>query len=74
MNELIDILQSDGILLGFASAEIGYAYLGLLFVTLICVIYGLITWNTGRKATRVRRPSKTIRVRQRRPSRRRWQR
>jgi hypothetical protein len=70
MNEFIDMLQSNDILLGFASAEIGYAYLGSLFASLLCVVYGLITWNTGRKATRVRRPSKTIRVKQRRPTRR----
>jgi hypothetical protein len=71
MNALIDMLHNNDVLLGFASVEIKYAYLGSLFATLLCVIYGLITWNMGRKAARVRRPAKTIQVKQQRPSRRR---
>lgn len=58
MIEFTDIFQKGGGLLGFASPEIAYAYIGSLLVTLLCVIYGLLSWKERRKAAfrRLRRP------------------
>ena len=49
MNELIDVLQGTKGLLGFKSAAIAAAYLGAPLACLICVLYGLIRWNEGRR-------------------------
>jgi hypothetical protein len=49
MNELIDVLQGSKGLLGFKSAAIAAAYLGAPLACLICVLYGLIRWNEGRR-------------------------
>lgn len=73
MNEFTDMLQRNGVLLGFASPEIACAYIGSLLASLLCVIYGLITWNRGRKrkTTRVRSSKRGRRVKKgRRPWRR----
>jgi len=74
MNGFTDMLQRGAVLLGFASPEIAYAYIGVLFASLFCVIYGLITWNMGRKrkTTRVRSSKRGRWVKKgRRPRRRR---
>ena len=49
MNELIDVLQGVKGLLGFKSTLIAVAYLGAPLACLICVLYGLIRWNEGRR-------------------------
>jgi len=58
MSEFTDIFQTGGGLLGFASPEIAYAYIGSFLVALFCVIYGLISWKERGKAAfrRSRRP------------------
>ena len=49
MNELIDSLQGMKGLLGFKSTAIAIAYLGAPLACLVCVLYGLIRWNEGRR-------------------------
>jgi hypothetical protein len=49
MNELIDVLQGSKGLLGFKSTAIAAAYLAAPLACLICVLYGLIRWNEGRR-------------------------
>ena len=49
MNELIDAWQGIKALLGFKSAVIAAAFLGSLLACLLCVIYGLLRWNQGRR-------------------------
>ena len=49
MNELIDSLQGAKALLGFKSTAIAAAYLGAPLACLVCVLYGLIRWNEGRR-------------------------
>jgi hypothetical protein len=72
MIEFTDILHRGGGLLGFASPEIAYVYIGSLLVTLLCVIYGLLLWKDwgkvmqGRRPRRVRRGKKSKRPRRRR--------
>jgi hypothetical protein len=63
VNELIDALQGNGALLGFASTGIALAYIGSLLAFLLCVIYGLILWNKGRRIRRVRSVNRGRRVR-----------
>ncbi|OGP53187.1 MAG: hypothetical protein A2Y65_00965 [Deltaproteobacteria bacterium RBG_13_52_11] len=52
VNELTEALQRSGVLLGFASMGIAFAYIGSLLAFLLCFIYGLIRWNQGRRAHR----------------------
>ena len=63
MNEMIDSLQSMGDLLGFASLWIGWAYIGALVASLLCISYGLILWNKGRRIRRVQGAKRGRRVR-----------
>jgi len=73
MNEVTDILQRGWGLLGFASSEIAYVYIGSLLVALLCVIYGLLSWKEAVKAAfrRSRRPRRVRRVKKgKRPRRR----
>ncbi|OGP94670.1 MAG: hypothetical protein A2Z19_03735 [Deltaproteobacteria bacterium RBG_16_54_18] len=49
MNELINVLRGSKGLLGFKSTAIAAAYLGAPLACLICVFYGLIRWNEGRR-------------------------
>jgi hypothetical protein len=53
MQEFIDTLQNMGALLGFASAGIAWAYVGSFLASLLCVGYGLLLWNQGRRVSRV---------------------
>jgi hypothetical protein len=53
--EILNMFQGIGGILGFASAEIAWAYIGCILASLLCVIYGLIQWNREGKATRIRR-------------------
>jgi hypothetical protein len=56
MNDFTDMLQNGGVLLGFASTGIAYAYIGSLLASLLCVFYGLILWNRGKRVRQVRSP------------------
>jgi hypothetical protein len=49
MNELTDVLQGMKGLLGFKNTTIAVAYLGAPLACLVCVLYGLIRWNQGRR-------------------------
>jgi NADH:ubiquinone oxidoreductase subunit 2 (subunit N) len=65
--EILNMLQEIGGMLGFASNEMAWAYLGCMLASLLCVIYGLITWNRGeRRSRRVRRATMGKRPRRRR--------
>jgi NADH:ubiquinone oxidoreductase subunit 2 (subunit N) len=65
--EILNMLQEIGGMLGFASNEMAWAYLGCMLVSLFCVIYGLIHWNRGEKRSRrVKRATKGKRPRRRR--------
>jgi hypothetical protein len=55
VEEMLNMFQGMGGILGFASAEIGWAYSGCILASLLCVIYGLIQWNREGKVTRIRR-------------------
>lgn len=52
--ELADGLRNLGILLGFASDQMAWAYIGCIVATLLCVMYGLITWNRDGEVSRTR--------------------
>ena len=71
MIEFTDIFQTGGGLLGFASLEIAFAYIGSLLVTLLCVIYGLISWKDWGKIVQRRRPRRMRRVKKKKRPRRR---
>jgi hypothetical protein len=49
MNELIDVLQVTKGLLGFKNTMIAAVYLSVPLACLVCVFYGLIRWNEGRR-------------------------
>jgi hypothetical protein len=71
-NELADSLRILGMPLGFADDQIAWAYCGCVLASLLCVIYGLITWNRDEEFSRARRSRRESRVKQdRRPRRRR---
>ncbi|MCJ7665104.1 MAG: hypothetical protein MUO24_12805 [Desulfobacterales bacterium] len=53
MNAFTDMLHNGGFLLGFVSTGIAYAYIGSLLASLLCVFYGLILWNRGKRVRRV---------------------
>jgi hypothetical protein len=53
--DILNMFQGIGGILGFSSAEIGWAYIGCILASLLCVIYGLIQWNREGKVTRIRR-------------------
>jgi hypothetical protein len=62
VEEILNMFQGIGGILGFASAEIGWAYIGCILASLLCVVYGLIQWNRDGKSTRKRRASRGRRV------------
>ena len=65
--EVLNLLREIGDRLGFASNEIAWAYLGCMLVSLLCVIYGLITWiRGGKRSRRGKRVTKGKRHRRRR--------
>ena len=60
---VLNLLREIGSVLGFASNEMAWAYLGCILVTLLCIIYGLIQWirgwgrpRRGRRVTQRKRP------------------
>jgi hypothetical protein len=53
--EILRLLREIGGMVGFASNEIAWAYLGCMLASLLCVIYGLILWNRGEKLPRRRK-------------------
>ena len=61
--EILIFLREIGGMLGFASNEMAWAYLGCILVSLLCVLYGLITWisdgmcsRRGKRITKGKRP------------------
>ena len=50
MQELLDVFTGMGTQLGFTSAGIAYAYIGLILASLLCVFYGLVLWIQGKVA------------------------
>ena len=71
VEEILNMFQGIGGILGFAGAEIGWAYIGCILASLLCVIYGLIPWSRLGKITRVRSSRRGRRVKKvRRPRRR----
>ena len=61
--EVINLLREIGGMLGFASNEMAWAYLGCMLISLLCVIYGLIQWirggmcsRRGKRVTKGKRP------------------
>jgi hypothetical protein len=65
MNELLDSLQSAGAFLGFASDWNAWAYIGSCLACLLCIAYGLISWNKGRTIVRTRRSRRIQRMKKR---------
>lgn len=73
MQELLDVFTGMGTQLGFTSAGIAYAYIGLILASLLCVFYGLVLWIQGKVAARVQRWQKRRPMRKGRGlRRRRW--
>jgi hypothetical protein len=42
--EILIFLREIGGMVGFASNEMAWAYLGCMLISLLCVYYGLIQW------------------------------
>ena len=53
--EIVQLLQEIGGMLGFGSNGVAWSYLGCLLASLLCVIYGLIQWNRGGERSRRRK-------------------
>ena len=54
VEEILNMFQGVEGKLGFASAEIAWAYIGCILASLLCVIYGMMQWNREGKGTRKR--------------------
>ena len=54
VEEILNMFQGVGGMLGFTSAEIAWAYIGCILASLLCVIYGMMQWNREGKGTRKR--------------------
>jgi hypothetical protein len=65
--EILTLLREIGGMVGFASNEVAWAYLGCMLASLLCVCYGLITWiRDGERPRRVKRATQGKRPRRRR--------